>query len=107
VRFAPTLLTADEFTAAEGVFRHLDRDGEPRSLPLPAGSLAFTFCGVPVVYRMSGDVGGLRLHLADGTTRAIPGNTLDAETSHLLWSRSGRVAWLEVSLGSSFRPAAA
>ena len=107
VRFAPTLLTSAEFTPAETIFSILDLDGHPRDNPLPAGSLGFTFCGVPVVYRKTTDAARLRLRFADGTTREIAGDTLDADVSRLLCSRSGRIVTVEVELGSAFLSAAA
>lgn len=107
IRFAPTLLGAAEFTATETVFSTLDLDGHPREIPLPAGSLGFTFCGVPVVYRKTTDAARLRLRFADGTTREIAGDTLDPDVSRLLCSRSGRIVTVEVELGSTFSSAAA
>ena len=48
----PSLLRADEFLDAAGGLRATSTStGRARTLPLPAGSLAFTLCQVPVVYR--------------------------------------------------------
>jgi len=103
LRFAPTLLRADEFTAAPGAFAYLDAAGAERQLPLPAQSLAFTFCGVPVAYRRSSGAAHVRLHFADGSVRDLPGAALDATLAAEVFSRSGRIASIEVALGDGFR----
>ncbi|MCA9947351.1 MAG: hypothetical protein KC449_27925, partial [Anaerolineales bacterium] len=48
--FAPTLLRPDEFLTAPDSFAYVDVTGQNQSLPLPAGSLAFTFCQTPILY---------------------------------------------------------
>ncbi|MFI5336285.1 MAG: hypothetical protein ACHQ5A_05855, partial [Opitutales bacterium] len=101
--FRPALLRAGEFTSAPGVFRTL-AGGTEATHALPAGALAFTFCGVPVVYRLSSGPAGMRLHGTDGPVRVITGTTLDATASAEVFSRAGRITLLEVSLGEAYRP---
>ena len=63
---------------------------------VPAGTLAFTYCQVPIVYRLADDP-GLTLHLADGTTREMGGLALDEASSREIFDRSGAIARVEVA----------
>jgi hypothetical protein len=95
--FHPTLLRSDELTASSNIFRYIDVSGEERDITLPAGSLAFTFCQLPVVYRT--DVGSsIGIHYADGNRSNINGNTLDPETCRHIFDRDGRVERLVVGV---------
>ena len=48
--FRPVLLREREFTDRATVFNYVDVAGQRRAIELPAGSLAYTLCQVPVVY---------------------------------------------------------
>ena len=91
VRFQPTLLRSAEFLVEPEVFRYFDVDGEARSITLSAGSLAFTFCQVPVVYQRQSNDASLEIVYHDGSQVDCSGSALDAELSAELFSRSGRV----------------
>ncbi|MBA3850170.1 MAG: hypothetical protein C0502_09275 [Opitutus sp.] len=104
VGFRPTFLRAAEFTTAPAVFRVPRPDGAETALDLPAGALAFTVCGVPVIYRLSRGAPRLRWTRADGGSGEFPGTALDAGTSAQLFARSGTIARLDVDLGEAFRP---
>ena len=58
------------------------------SIDLPAGSLAFSYCQVPVVYRL-GDVPGIELERADGRVEHVDGDRLDMAQSLALFERRG------------------
>lgn len=107
VRFRPALLRADEFQERPASFAYFDTGGRSRSLALPADSLAFTYCQVPVIYTRVAGEARIRVNLADGTVAEQPGGRLDARTSADLHARNGRVASIEVSVPeSALRPAA-
>jgi hypothetical protein len=90
IHFNPLLLQADEFTREPGVFRYIDVTGQERAIKLPAGSLAFTFCQVPVVIR-SGPEEKLVVRYADGSVEETNGNTLTAETSQHIFERDNHI----------------
>ncbi|MBI2517842.1 MAG: hypothetical protein HYV95_13140 [Opitutae bacterium] len=102
--FAPALLRANEFTPASAAFRYVDLHGRNATLDLPAGALAFTFCGVPVVYRLSADAARLRLRAASGKITEVAGTALDAAASSAVFARTGAIATIEVFLGPAYRP---
>jgi hypothetical protein len=95
--FAPTLLRPDEFLRAPGAFTFVDLAQRRTTLALPAESLAFTVCQIPVIYRR-GDKAKVEVTLADGRTLAMPGNRLDAATSRSILGRDGQVAQLHVTV---------
>jgi hypothetical protein len=97
ITFHPNLLSVDEMTTSSSVFRYVDVFGEKREINLSPGSLAFTFCQVPVVYR-SGVKSGIEIHYTDGSLREIRGNRLDPETSQHIFDRNGRIGRLDVGL---------
>lgn len=97
----PVLLRADEWTAAPTTFAYHDLTGQERTLALPAGSLAFTFCQVPVVYRRTdgpGTTAAVVAHLADGTRVEGVDGALGADVSARLFRRSGDVVRVEVEV---------
>ena len=98
LRFHPVLLRADEFLDAPATFRCLDGDGGAQDLALPAGSLAFTYCQVPVVYRRIDGPARITVHYADGTTLEQSGEALDARAGADVLARNGRVGRLEVGV---------
>jgi hypothetical protein len=94
--FRPVLLEKKEFLAEPGTFRYYAPDGQEKTLEVPAGSLAFTFCQVPVVYELS-DGRWIRVSSNDGETRS-EGGSLDAETSRAVFDRLGRVNLITVGI---------
>jgi len=97
VSFRPRLLRRAEFLAEPAVFEPLGLDGTRHKLELPAGSLAFTLCQVPVVYRLAeaGRAPSLAVTGADGRRVELPGDTLDAPHAAALFDRTGEVRLVE------------
>ena len=95
--FDPRLLHLAEFSLEPSVFRWLDASGTERAADLPAGSLAFTCCQVPVFYRL-GDTVSMELERADGTVERVDGARLDQEASRTIFERQGTYRRLSVSL---------
>jgi hypothetical protein len=96
--FRPQHVADAEFLQEPATFRFLDVHGEAGSLPLAAGSLASTFCQVPVVAHRGGR-SRILITRRDGTVQEIPGLELDPPTSASIFERSGDIRALEVFLG--------
>ena len=103
VSFAPTFLARSEFTAAAGSFAPMGRDGAATPLALPAGAVAFTFCGTPVIYCLSSGAPVVHLWPSRGPMVEIDGRQLDAASSARLFARDGSILRIEVRLGADFR----
>ena len=97
LRFAPTLLRDDEFLRSHQTFTYVNVAQQPEELSLAPGSLAFTFCQIPVVY-VRGAETQIEALLADGRTLAISGNCLDAATTRSILGRDGQVERLQVTV---------
>jgi hypothetical protein len=98
VAFRPVLLRRTELLPAPATYRYCDVAGELRSLEAPAGGLAFSFCQVPVVYRVVAGEASLRVTPRDGAPFTIAGHRLDAERSRALFERTGAIARIEVAV---------
>jgi hypothetical protein len=98
VRFAPTLLEADEYLEQSREFRYFDLTGQDRPMTLSPGSLAFTLCQVPVVYESGGDQPWIRVHFTDGQFAEFGDDTLTAELSRELFARTGRIEQIRVGV---------
>ena len=95
----PSLLRQQEFRTEEGSFRYLDVDDEWQSLSLSANGLAFTWCQVPVVYRLgSSSEAGLKVELNDGTHADYPDFVMSVELSSALFARDGLVRKITATL---------
>ncbi len=98
VSFHPFLLRATGFLRKETPFEIHDVQGLDHTLDLPADSIAFTYCQVPVVYQEVGEGPWLKVEFADGTDRRIDGAALDADVSAEIFGRTGRVQSLRVGV---------
>ncbi|MCA1803705.1 MAG: hypothetical protein LC662_14765 [Rhodothermaceae bacterium] len=95
--FSPRLLKLKAFRAEAGTLEFVDLHQETRSVKLPGKALGFSYCQVPVVYRIAGeDV--VEAKFRDGTTRRFEGTSVDQETSGLVFRRTGDVVQITVSL---------
>ena len=98
LRFQPLLLRRREFFQDEAEFSYFDLEGQRRVLTLQPGSLSFTFCQVPVVYRLSGKPLRIEVKMAAGETKEFAQDALDVETSRKIFSRTGEVVRIDVSI---------
>ena len=95
--FRPTQLRASEWLPEPVVFEFFDAAGQPAELDLPAGSLAFTFCQVPVVYRQ-GSALTVTARLRDGQEVWADADALPAEVSASVFRRDGLVERIDVEV---------
>jgi len=99
--FHPVLLRQNEFLRDPGIFTYYDINGQKTDIPLEQNSLAFTYCQIPIVYQRS-EERKIKMQLADGKGIVIPGVTIDAEHSSMIFGRQGKIlkinVWLEPGL---------
>jgi len=98
VRFQPVLLEAGEFLTAPADFAYVDVQGQPRTIALGEGRLAFTLCQVPVVYERTDGTARIVIAFADGSTREEPGVAVPPDLAAEIFARSGRIASLRVAV---------
>jgi hypothetical protein len=99
VSFQPRLLRECEFGAEAQSFRFLDVGGRWQELQVPVHGLAFTWCQVPVVYRLV-DRGPPAMTVVrdDGTSQTLAALSLPADLSGEIFRRSGHVRRLSLDL---------
>ena len=68
------------------------------SIDVPAGSLAFSFCQVPVVYQLTRGESWIRVTAREGSSSVLEGGRLDAEYSRKLFGRLGGIARIDVGV---------
>jgi hypothetical protein len=99
ISIRPALLRIHEFAADARSFCYLDVDDNWQHLDIPESSLAFTWCQVPIVYRLGdASTASLDVELDDGSHENHPDATLPAELSSDLFARNGRVRKVTATL---------
>ena len=98
VRFQPFLLRRREFLDTESDFTYFDLSGQEATIHLPPGSLSFTVCQVPVVYRLSDGELSIKLAHANGEVTPADLDGLDPETSLSLFQRTGDITRIDVDI---------
>jgi hypothetical protein len=97
IRFRPELLRLTDFLQEPGEFRYYDVRNTPRRIHLPARSLAFTYCQVPILFRL-GSEDRLRIVYADSREEHVPGLSLGSKASRSIFNRDGEIKLLTVWL---------
>ena len=97
IRFKPLILRKSEFLSSSDSLGYFDLAGNQQSVELQAGQLGFTYCQVPVVYSLA-DKTSIVIEFADGSEKAISGDTIDAEISLSIFDKTGDVVKINVAL---------
>jgi len=102
VSFSPISLRKQEFISAPQTWM-FSMGGTTQSIELEKDSLAFSLCGVPVIYKL-GEQGEILVHMEDGGVEVISGSTLGFKLSQSLFKREKRIRKLLIKLPvSAFR----
>jgi len=72
--------------------------GSARSIELPAGSMGFTCCQVPIVVTPGASDPSIAVEFADGRIDHRRGSRLDPETTAAIFARSGEVAAVRAAI---------
>ena len=101
VRFLPRLLREREFVQEPRSFRYLDVDERWQELSVAARGLAFTWCQVPLVYRLDDSAEpSITITRDDGTQETLPVLALPARHSEAIFQRNGDIRRLDLVFGS-------
>ncbi len=98
--FNPCLLRKDEFVTQDRMFNYVTVNKEHKTFAPPLGSLCFTFCQVPVIYRLSNE-NRLEIGKKDGTLSKHDSLLLDKEMSTHIFNRTGEIANITVYIKES------
>ncbi|HET9913468.1 MAG TPA: hypothetical protein VFQ13_16350, partial [Anaerolineales bacterium] len=93
------LLDQNEFLTEPTEFDYRDLDGKQAQIGLPAGSLAYSICQVPITLRVqTSDKPCIEARLSDGSVHRIDGHILDITNSQHIFHRDGTVHHLVVTV---------
>jgi len=95
--FNPCMLRKVEFLSKKQIFRYVDVQGKTIELPLEEKSLCFTYCQVPVIYKVSNE-NGLELFLSNGIISKSESLNLEREISQNIFERKGDVIRIVVQI---------
>lgn len=98
IRFDPCLLRDSEYLETEEVLRYHSLNSGLEILPIPAGSVAFTVCQVPVLYRKGTSAAALKVLYSNGDVRLSDTPELTAQESGDVFARTGGIVRIEVTL---------
>ena len=99
VRFDPRLLRAREFTSETRRFQFVDVHGQWQELTVPTSGLVFTWCQVPIVYRLRSEGRPtLTVTLQDGSIQTMTQLALPASVSSELFRRSGHIRQISLDI---------
>ncbi len=98
LHFQPLLLRRREFFESKVEFTYFDLLGKEKRLELPPGSLAFTICQAPVVYRLCKTAFSIEVTHANGHIVSFEQDCLDPESSLALFQRTGKIARIDVQV---------
>ena len=95
--FKPSLLKNDVFLQENSQFNYFDIQNNERNIVVEKNSLCFTYCQVPIIYKLS-TKNDINVFFKDNTTSLFDKNELDIRTSKLLFERTGNIEKIVVSI---------
>ena len=98
--FNPSLLRKDEFTVQDRMFHYVTIRKEHKTFAPERGSLCFTYCQVPIIYRLAKE-NRMEIERQDGTRSTLNSLHLDAETSAHIFNRTGEITKITVHVDES------
>jgi len=95
--FNPRLLRAEEFLSHPKEFSYTNLNKELETIQLGKGSLCFTYCQVPIIYKKD-EENNIAVIYNQGSTSTFNDLKLDVETSDKIFNRTGEINQIIVSL---------
>ena len=94
--FNPRLLRREEFLLQPGSFKYIDVQGKAQQIDLADNTLAFTYCQIPVVYKVS-TVNKITV-VSQAESKVYAALNLDIETSLKVFRRKGEITQIIVEI---------
>jgi hypothetical protein len=96
LHFDPCLLRKSEFLTRKQTFSFIDLQGDEKEVRLEEKSLAFTYCQVPIIYKIANE-NAIEIVTTQGVTPSDQW-MVDATTSQKIFDRTGDVVRMVVQL---------
>ena len=97
IGFDPFLLQQSEFIEIPHDFEYVDVNSENKSISLSTGSMAFTYCQVPIVYQLA-RFNQIEVFNEKGKFRVFESLQLDRDTSNEIFNRTGTIEKIIISI---------
>ena len=97
IQFKPSLLRKNEFLKESKSFEYTDINKEPKTLKLEKNMLCFTYCQIPVIYKLT-NKNHLKVLFNDSSFKEFEGLHLDHNLSKNIFERKGEVSQIIVSI---------
>ncbi|AUC23629.1 hypothetical protein BTO15_16680 [Polaribacter sejongensis] len=97
INFNPRLLRASEFVETPKTFKYNAINKEAKLIDLEKGSLCFTYCQVPVIYKNTGKE-SVTIFFVNGEQENSESLTLNSAISKMMFERTGEIDHIEVSV---------
>jgi hypothetical protein len=97
IHFNPKMLRKHEFLSEPKEFKYVNILGEFTSIKLEENMLGYTYCQVPVIYKIS-DIESVEIHYSDGLLKQFNSLKLDKETSKSIFKRDNTIHSITVSI---------
>ena len=98
ITFHPRILSSSEFLSKPTVFNYYNLNGAKEEINLAAGTLAFTYCQVPIIYHEVSDQFHIKVYQADGEKIELPSLEISQTLTDEILNRSGKITQIEVFL---------
>lgn len=95
--FNPRLLRKKEFLNTPNIFNYTSINKKKMAIPLEINSLCFTYCQVPIIYKLS-DTEKLEVVFNNDTSQVFDSLILDVKTSKFMFERDGLINKIVVSI---------
>ena len=100
LNFNPHLLNKSEFKNGSSTFNFVEVNQHKESLMMPDNALSFTYCQVPIIYKIS-DHESVKITFSDEKSVVSDGLYLQKNTCESLFERTGEIRQIEVHLLAS------
>ena len=97
ISFSPSLLRESEFVQTSTKFHYTAISKEEISIDLQKGSLCFTYCQIPIIYKNTNEE-SITIFFTDDRVEKLNDLTLGENISKLIFERTGKVDRIEVSV---------
>ncbi len=98
--FKPSLLQKNEFLTASNTFEYVDTHLAHQQIPLEKDSLCFTYCQVPIIYKIASEHKIELIHKDQSSTH-LETFCLDLENSQKVFKRTGDIERIVIHINES------
>jgi hypothetical protein len=98
--FNPCLLRKEEFLQSSETFNYISVSGDFKSIELSINSLAFTYCQVPIIYKIA-DKNTIEIKYVNGKNKFFEALSLDSVVSESVFTRNSQVEYITVYIQPS------